>query len=66
MKYMLLIYMTDDAMTDADREACYQDSAQLCHETPLSSRVHTHQGQPEHFQALQREHDLKQMVAFAL
>ena len=27
MKYMLLIYMTDDAMTDAERQACYHDSA---------------------------------------
>jgi hypothetical protein len=32
MKYMLLIYMTDDAMTDAERQACYKDSAELCHE----------------------------------
>ena len=30
MKYMLLIYMTDDAMTDAERQQCYKDSAQLC------------------------------------
>src|SRR4051812_45592706 len=32
MKYMLLIYMTDDAMTDAERQVCYNDSTQLCHE----------------------------------
>ena len=32
MKYMLLIYMTDDAMNDAEREACYKDSTQLTHE----------------------------------
>ena len=32
MKYMLLIYMTDDAMTDAERESCYKESTQLCHE----------------------------------
>jgi hypothetical protein len=32
MKYMLLIYMTDDAMNDAEREACYRESTQLTHE----------------------------------
>jgi hypothetical protein len=30
MKYLLLIYMTDDAMTDLERQACYKESAQLC------------------------------------
>ncbi len=29
MKYMLLIYMTEDAMTGEEREACYVESAQL-------------------------------------
>jgi hypothetical protein len=29
MKYMLLIYMAEDAMTDAERESCYAESAQL-------------------------------------
>jgi len=32
MKYMLLIYMTDDAMNDAEREVCYKESTQLTHE----------------------------------
>ena len=32
MKYMLLIYMADGAMNDAEREACFQESAQLCHD----------------------------------
>jgi hypothetical protein len=32
MKYMLLIYMQEDAMTDAEREKCYVDSAQLTQE----------------------------------
>src|SRR5579862_7926633 len=32
MKYMLLIYMTDDAMNDAEREACVKDSTQLAHD----------------------------------
>jgi hypothetical protein len=29
MKYMLLIYMAEDAMTEAERTACYQESTQL-------------------------------------
>ena len=36
MKYMLLIYMHEDAMTSDEREQCYGDSTRLCHE--LSAR----------------------------
>ncbi|MEX2167856.1 MAG: YciI family protein [Pirellulales bacterium] len=32
MKYMLLIYMTEDAMNDTEREHCYAESAQLIQE----------------------------------
>jgi len=32
MKYLLLIYMTEDAMTPAEREQCYVDSTKLCHD----------------------------------
>ena len=32
MKYMLLIYMHETAMTDAERSQCYKDSTQLCHD----------------------------------
>jgi hypothetical protein len=32
MKYMLLIYMTDDALTETQREHCYVESTQLAHE----------------------------------
>ena len=32
MKYMLLIYMAEDAMTGAERESCYIESTQLCHD----------------------------------
>src|SRR5688572_20836285 len=32
MKYMLLIYMTGEAMTDAERQACYAESAELARE----------------------------------
>lgn len=32
MKYMLLIYSDEQAWTDEQREACYQESTQLCHD----------------------------------
>jgi len=32
MKYMLLIYMGEDAMNPTEREQCYVDSTQLCHD----------------------------------
>jgi hypothetical protein len=31
MKYMLLIYMSEDAMDETEREQCYTDSTQLAH-----------------------------------
>ena len=32
MKYLLLIYMAEDAMTGPEREQCYKDSTQLTHD----------------------------------
>lgn len=32
MKYMLLIYMAEDAMNATEREACYAESTELCHD----------------------------------
>ena len=32
MKYMLLIYMAEDAMNQTEREHCYGESTQLCHD----------------------------------
>ena len=32
MKYMLLIYMGENAMSEAEREQCYKDSTQLAHD----------------------------------
>jgi len=32
MKYMLLIYMEENAMDQAEREQCFADSTQLCHD----------------------------------
>jgi hypothetical protein len=32
MKYMLLIYMEENAMSPEERESCYVESTQLCHD----------------------------------
>jgi hypothetical protein len=32
MKYLLLIYMDEKAMNEAERAQCYKDSTQLCHD----------------------------------
>ncbi len=32
MKYMLLIYMSENAMNETEREQCYKDSTQLAHD----------------------------------
>ena len=32
MKYMLLIYMNEDAMNETEREQCYKDSTALAHD----------------------------------
>lgn len=36
MKYMLLVYMAENAMNDAERQQCYVDSAQLCQDLAAS------------------------------
>jgi hypothetical protein len=36
MKYMLLIYMAENAMTEAERESCYLESAQLTQDLAAS------------------------------
>jgi hypothetical protein len=38
MKYMLLIYMNENAMNQAEREACYVESAQLAHDLHASGQ----------------------------
>jgi hypothetical protein len=38
VKYMLLIYMGENAMTDAEREACYKESTQFAHELHKNGR----------------------------
>ena len=32
MKYLLLIYMAEGAMTDSERESCYRESTDLAHD----------------------------------
>lgn len=32
MKYMLLIYLGEDSMTETERDHCYVESAALCHD----------------------------------
>ena len=38
MKYMLLIYMGENAMTEMECEQCYKDSTQLCHDLAVQGR----------------------------
>lgn len=38
MKYMLLIYMEENAMNPQEREQCYADSTQLCHDLAAQGR----------------------------
>jgi hypothetical protein len=38
MKYMLLIYMHESAMTDDERAACYVESTQLTHDLKASGK----------------------------
>lgn len=46
MKYMLLVYLDEQAMTDAEREHCYVKSAQLTQD--LSSSGHYVDASPLH------------------
>ncbi len=38
MKYMLLVYLDEQAMTDEEREHCYVESAQLAHDLNSSGQ----------------------------
>ncbi len=38
MKYMLLVYLDEDALSDTDREHCYVESAQLAQELSSSGQ----------------------------
>ena len=38
MKYMLLVYMDEDAMSDVEREHCYVESSQLAQDLSVSGK----------------------------
>src|SRR5205823_3430020 len=38
MKYMLLIYMGENAMSESEREQCYKDSTQLAHDLKAAGK----------------------------
>ena len=38
MKYLLLIYMNENAMNQTEREGCYKESTQLCHELKANNQ----------------------------
>ena len=38
MKYMLLIYLDENALDEQEREQCYVDSTQLCHDLQAQGR----------------------------
>jgi len=46
MKYMLLVYLNEQAMTEEEREQCYVESAQLAQD--LSSKGHYLDASPLH------------------
>ena len=46
MKYMLLVYLGENSLTDAEREECYRDSAQLARD--LHSSGHYVDASPLH------------------
>jgi hypothetical protein len=46
MKYMMLVYLAEDALTDAEREHCYVESAQLTQD--LHSSGHYRDASPLH------------------
>src|SRR5947208_2772105 len=39
MKYLLLIYSAEKAINETEREQCYKDSTQLCHELKASDQL---------------------------
>jgi hypothetical protein len=41
MRYMLLIYLDENVLTEAEREACYAESVQLAHDINASGQYIT-------------------------
>ena len=40
MKYMLLVYLDEERMSEAEREHCYVESAQLAQDLSASGKYH--------------------------
>lgn len=38
MKYMLLVYLDEDALSESERQACYRDSAQLAQDLHVTGQ----------------------------
>src|ERR1700753_3954705 len=41
MKYMLLIYQDEKVLNQAEREKCYGESIQLCHDLNAAGKFHS-------------------------
>jgi hypothetical protein len=39
MQYMLLIYVDEQALSEAEREQCYEDSARFAHRLNAGGRI---------------------------
>ena len=63
MKYMLLVYLDEQAMTDEEREHCYVESTQLAHDLKSSGQfLATSPLQPTSMSTCVRVRDGKRLV----
>ena len=63
MRYMLLIYGSENTLNDAEREACYQESSQLAHQLAAAGQfLATAPLQPTAVAASVRVRDGKRVV----
>ena len=63
MKYMMLIYMEDQALNEAEREHCYVESTQLAHDLKSSGQfLATSPLQPTSMSTCVRVRDGKRLV----
>lgn len=63
MRYMLLVYIDEKSLSQSERESCYAESAQLCHDLAASGNfIATAPLQPTGTAASVRVRDGKQVV----
>ena len=63
MRYMLLVYIDEKALSQEERESCYAESARLCHDLATSGNfIATAPLQPTATAASVRVRDGKQVV----